>query len=115
MATVSAATGGGTAASGITSGGGTVMYAAPTVSAASSSAIDRLMRGFEVRAGREGLDEGKKIAVVDHAIQLQVQRDATRRDAHWSLERRRRRRARSRGGGGGRPRLYTLDAMWHGA
>lgn len=46
------------------------------------------MRGFEVRAGREGLDEGKKIAVVDHAIQLQVQRDATRTGV-WS------------GGGGG--------------
>jgi hypothetical protein len=83
VATVSAAgIGGGTAASGKTSGGATGIYAAPTVSAASASAIDGL-RGF----GREGLDEGEKIAVVDHATQLQLHRDASRDSAaHWEVE-----------------------------
>jgi len=113
VATVSAADGGGTAASGETSGGATGIYAAPTVSAASASAaIDRL-RGFELRAGSEGLDEGEKIAVVDHATQLQLRRDATRpgipRTGGGAAEEEEKEKARRRSRASWL--IYTLDAV----
>jgi hypothetical protein len=73
----------------------------------------RPTRGFELRAGSEGLDEGEKIAVVDHATQLQLRRDATRRGiprtgggaAEEEEKEKARRRSRASW------LIYTLDAV----